>query len=79
MLADPFQKGAPRTELVSGSNYAYSMTNITLLTGFLFRQICIVVLFTSKDFSATVFMVGEEAMSYQTHSQSTEIKEAILI
>ena len=66
-----------KIQLVSGSNYAYSMTNNTLLTGFLFWQIFIVVLFTSKDFAATVFTMGEKAMSYQTHSQTTEIKEAI--
>ena len=53
------------------------MTNNTLLTGFLLEQIFIIVLFTSKDFSATVLMVGEKAMSYQTHNQTTEIKEAI--
>ena len=48
-------------------------------TGFLFWQIFIVVLFTSKDFSATVFTAGEKAMSYQTNNQTTEIKEAIRI
>ena len=39
----------------------------------------IVVLFTWKDFSTTVFIVGEKAMSYQTNNQTTEIKEAIHI
>ena len=34
-------------------------------------------LFTSKDFAATVFTVGEEAMSYQTHNKTTKIKLAI--
>ena len=48
-----------------------------LLAGFSFRQIFIVVLFTLKDFSTTVFMVREKAMSYQTHNYTTEIKEAI--
>ena len=32
-----------------------------LLTGFLIQQIFIVVLFTSKDFTATVFRVGEKS------------------
>ena len=61
-------------------NHTYSMTHNTFLIVFLFRQIFIVVLFTSKDLSATDFMVGKkprqpEAKSYQT----TEIKEAISI
>ena len=50
---------------------------VTLCAGV--RQIFIAVLFTSKDFTATVFMVGEKAMSYQTQNQTTEIKEAIHI
>ena len=53
------------------------MTNITLLTGLLFRQIIFVVWFSPKDFSATGFTVGEEAMFHQIHT--TEIKEAINI
>ena len=55
------------------------MTNNMLLTGFLFRQIFIVVLFTSKHFSATVFIVGEKAMSYQSNNQTIEIKETMNI
>ena len=46
-------------------------------TGVLFLQIFIVVSLTSKDFSATVFTVGEKAKFYQTNNQTTEIKEAI--
>ena len=49
----------------------------TLLTGFLFQQIFIVVLFTSKDFAAVVFTVGDKAISQQTHNKTTEIKKAI--
>ena len=55
------------------------MTNNVLLTGFLFRQIFIVVLFISKYFTATVFTVGEKAMFSQTHNQTAEIKEPIHI
>ena len=58
-------------------NSAYSITNKTLLIGFLFRQIFTVVLFTSKDFSTTVFKVGEKANSYQTSNKTTESKGAI--
>ena len=48
-----------------------------LLIGFLFRQIFIVVLFKSKDLSATVFTVGEKAITYQTYNKTTESKEVI--
>ena len=34
-------------------------------------------LFTSKDFPAIFFTVGEKAMSKQTNNQTVEIKEAI--
>ena len=37
----------------------------------------IAVLFTSKDFVAVVFMVGEKAKFYQTHNQAKEVKEEI--
>ena len=50
-----------------------------LLTGFLFRRIFIVVLFTSKDFPATDFTVDEKAMPHKTNNQTREIKEAIHI
>ena len=68
-----------KIQFVSGSNYAYSMWNKTLPNRLLFLEIFIVVLFTSKDFSATVFTVGEKAMSHQTHNQNTKIKGAIHI
>ena len=79
MLAHNYLNGADKNQLVSGSNYAYSTTNNRLLTGFLFRQIFLVVLFTSKDFSATVSMVREKSKSYQIHSQTIEIKKVIQI
>ena len=63
MLARNYFNGVDKIPLVRASNYAYSMANSKLLTGFLFRQIFIIALFTSKDLSATVFTVGEEAMS----------------
>ena len=50
-------------------NHAYSMTNNMLLVGFLFRQIVIVVCLNQRISShlfATVFMVGEKAIPYQT-------------
>ena len=79
MLAHNYPDGVDKIQFVSGSNYDYSMTNNKLLTGFLFRQIFIVALLTSDDFSATVFKVGEKAMSYQAHNQTIENKEAIHI
>ena len=79
MLAHNYPDGEDKIQLNTGSNYAYSMRANTLLTGFLFRQIFILLLFTSKDFSETVFTVDEKTMSYQTHNQTTEIKEAIHI
>ena len=66
-----------KIQFVSGSNYAYSVTTNMLLTGLLFWQIFVVVLFTSNDFYITVFTVSEKAMSYQTHTQTREIIEAI--
>ena len=63
MLVHDYLNGEGTFQLVSGSNYATSMTNNILLIGFLFWQIFIVVLFTSKDFSATIFEVGQQAMS----------------
>ena len=64
MSAHNFPGGVEKVQLVSGSSYAYSVTNNTLLTGFLLRLIFILVLFAAKDFSATIFTVGEKAMSY---------------
>ena len=40
------------------------MTNNTLLTGFLFRQNFITFFITSKNFSATDFMVGEKPRAW---------------
>ena len=76
MLAHNYSNGVDK-RLVSGSNYAYSMTKYRLLAGFLFRHIFIVVLFISKDFTALVFTVAEKAKSCQTYKKTTEIKEAI--
>ena len=77
MLAHNYLDSVDKIQLFIGPNYAYPMTNNNLLTGFLLWQIFTVVLFISKDFSATVSTVDEEAMSHQTHNQNTEIKEAI--
>ena len=52
------------------------MTNNTLLTGFLFRQIFIVV-FYMKGSSAADFMVGEKPSVVPDQQPTTEIKEAI--
>ena len=79
MLAHNYPDGVDKIQLFSGPNYTCLMTKYTLLTDLLFQQIIIVTLLVSKDFSATVFTVGEKAMSYQTHSQTKEIKEAIQI
>ena len=76
MLVHNYPNLVDKIPLVSSSDCGYSMTNNTLLTGVLFRQIFTVVLFTSKDFAATIFAYGEKAIGYQTHNQATEIKEA---
>ena len=80
MLADNYPNGVDKIQVVRDSNYAYSMTNNKLQTGFLFRQIFTVDLFTSKDFSANVFTVGEKAKSYQINNKTQKlIKEEIHI
>ena len=58
MLTHNYPNEADKVQLVSCSNYAYSMINNTLLNSFLFQQIFIVVLFTSKDFTAIVTPPG---------------------
>ena len=70
MLTYNYPDGVDKIQLSSGSNYAYSITNNMLLNGFLFRQIFVVVLFTWKNFAATVFTVAK-SKSYQTNNQST--------
>ena len=61
MLAHNYVKGVNKIQLFGVSNYAYSIDE-PYVTDWL------VVLFTSKDFSAIVFTVGEKAMPYQTHN-----------
>ena len=57
MLAHNYPNRVDKIQLISGLNNYYSMTNNTLLTGFSFRQMFCVVLFTSKDFSRTIFTI----------------------
>ena len=47
-LTHNYPDRADKIQLISGSDYANSMTNSMLLTGFLFRQTFIVALFTLK-------------------------------
>ena len=77
MLASNYPIGVDRFKFVSGSN-AYSMTNGMLLSGFLFRQIFTVVLFSSNTFAATVFNVGEK-LTPNRQQPNHRIKEAIHI
>ena len=65
-------------EMTKFSSLVVRAYSVTLLTGFLFWQVFIVVLFTSKVLSAIIFTVGEKARFYQTY-KIPEINEAIHI
>ena len=60
MFAYNYPNGVDKIELISGSNYAYSMKND--VAEWRFRQIFTVVLFASINFAAAIFRVGEKPL-----------------